>query len=79
VGTVAKFSSIPSEAHLTAVKRIFQHLKGTAEFGLKLTKSDGRELVGYSDSDWAGDVDDRHTTTGNLFLIAGGPVNWLSK
>jgi KUP system potassium uptake protein len=42
-------------------------------------KSDGGELVGYSDADWAGDVDDRHSTTGNLFLMAGGPVSWLSK
>ena len=79
VGAVAKFWSKPCEAHLTAVKRIFRYLKGTAEFGLKFMKSDGGELVGYSDADWAGDVDDRHSTTGNLFLMAGGPVSWLSK
>jgi len=35
--------------------------------------------VGYSDLDWAGDVDDHHSTTGILFLMAGGPVSWLSK
>ena len=79
VGAVAKFCSKPCEAHLTAVKRIFRYLKGTAEFSLKFMKSDGGELVGYSDADWAGDVDDRHSTTGNLFLMAGGPISWLSK
>ena len=36
-------------------------------------------LIGYSDSDWAGDHDDRHSTTGNVFLLNGGIVSWLSK
>lgn len=35
--------------------------------------------IGYSDADWAGDLDDRHSTTGNLFLLAGAAVSWLSK
>lgn len=29
-------------------------------------------MIGYSDADWAGDPDDRHSMTGNLFLMAGG-------
>jgi len=36
-------------------------------------------LIGYSDSDWAGDLDDRHSTTGNIFLMADGPISWLGK
>ena len=36
-------------------------------------------LVGFSDADWAGDMDDRHSTTGNLFLVSGGAVSWLSR
>lgn len=35
--------------------------------------------IGYSDADWAGDVDDRHSTSGNVFLLAKGAVSWLSK
>ena len=30
-------------------------------------------------ADWAGDLDDRHSTTGNIFMMGGGPVSWLSK
>ena len=47
----------------------------------KFMKSDGGKLVGYSGAEWAGDVDviDRHSTTGSLFLMAGGPVSWLGK
>ena len=78
VGVVAKFSAKPTEAHLTAAKRILRYLKGTLNIAIKYQKSDNG-LIGYTDSDWAGDLDDRHSTTGNVFLMAGGPISWLSK
>ena len=79
VGVVAKFNSGPNEAHLTAVKRILRYLKGTSDITLKYKKGEKDELLVYSDADYAGDVDDRHSTTGNLFLMSGGPVSWTSK
>ena len=36
-------------------------------------------LVGFSDGDWAGDMDDRHSTTGYLFLMSGAVIDWFSK
>lgn len=79
VRVVSKFNSKPNQAHLTAVKRIFRYLKGTVSLGVRYQKSGDRVLVGYSDADWAGDQDDRHSTTGNLFMMARGPITWLSK
>jgi len=79
VAAVSKYNSKPSEAHLTAVKRILRYLKGTLDITVKYKNSDKCEVLGYSDADYAGDVDDRHSTTGNLFLVSGGPVSWLSK
>ena len=79
VGAVSKYCSNPNEAHLTAVKRIFRYLKGTIDLGLKYEKSDTATLTGYSDADWAGDLDDRHSTSGNLFTLAGGSISWYSK
>ena len=80
VGVVSKFNSRPSQIHLTAAKRVLRYLKGTSDLVLKFQQSEkGCCLVGYSDADWAGDHDDRHSTTGNLFQLAGGPVSWLSK
>ena len=35
--------------------------------------------MGYSDVDWAGDPDVRHSTTGNLFLLTDRLISWLSK
>ena len=78
VGIVSKFNSKPTEAHLTAVKRIFRYLKGTLNIVLQY-KATGKLLLGYSDADWASDLDNRHSTTGNVFLMSGGAVSWLSQ
>ena len=80
MGAVSKFNSNPNEAHLTCVKRILRYLKGTADLALKYQKfEDGMVPQAYSDADWAGDVDARHSTTGNVIVMAGGAVSWLSK
>ena len=36
-------------------------------------------VTGYSDADYAGDLDDRHSTSGNVFLMSCGSISWLSK
>ena len=61
------------------MKRILRYLKETVNLGLKYEKSDSNALSGHSDADWAGDLDNCHSTSGNLFLMAGGPVSWFSK
>ena len=33
----------------------------------------------YSDADWANDSDNRHSTSGNNFLMAGGAVSWINQ
>jgi hypothetical protein len=78
VGAVSQYSSNPGRSHWTAVKRIFRYLKGTTNYALEYEASDSK-LVGYSDADWAGNIDDRRSTTGYIFLIAGGAVSWSSK
>ena len=78
VGIVSKFNAAPTQAHLMAVKRIFRYLKGTIDLKLQY-RSDGENLLGYSDADWANDVDDRHSTTGNVFTMSGGAISWLSQ
>ena len=79
VGVVPKFNSQPTEARLTAVKRILCYLKGTVDLALKYQKSGDGILIGYSDADWAGDADDQRSTSGNLFMMARGAISWVSK
>jgi hypothetical protein len=79
VGVVSKFNGCPTEAHMTAVKRILRYLKGTKDLTLQYVKGSGDNMIGYSDADWAGSHDDRHSTTGNVFLLSGGAISWLSR
>ena len=79
VGVVSKFNCKPTESHFTAVKRILRYLKGTVNVALKYQQCQTGMFFGYSDADWANDPDDRHSITGNLFLMSGAAVSWLSK
>ena len=79
VGVLSKFCSKPNMTHLTAAKRVLRYLKGTSDLALKYVRTERSTLLGYSDADWAGDLDDRHSTTGNLFMMAGGAISWMSK
>lgn len=63
VGNVARFCSKPTKDHWMAVKRIFRYLRGTTHLGLLYNKSEVTSLVGYSDADWGGDVDNYRSTT----------------
>ena len=79
VGVVSKFCANPTQSHWTAAKRILRYLKGTVYLGLSYEKCAEGNLSGFSDADWAGDMDDRHSTSGNVFSYAKGVVSWLSK
>lgn len=78
VSVVSRFCSEPTEMHLTAAKRVLRYLKGTQDMCIMYSPTE-EYLCGYSDANWAGDLDDRRSTTGNLFMLANGPVSWLSK
>ncbi|KAI3701418.1 hypothetical protein L6452_26471 [Arctium lappa] len=75
----ARYQANPKESHLAAVKRIFRYLKGTMDLGLWYPKDSGFDLIGYSDSDFAGSKVDRKSTTGSCQLLGGNLVSWSSK
>ena len=75
----ARYQADPKESHLAAVKRIFRYLKGTPNLGLWYPKDSDFELVGYSDSDFAGCTLDRKSTSGGCQLLGGRLISWSSK
>ena len=54
-------------------------MKGTTDFGIFYKKGRDEELVAYTDSDYAGDLEDRKSTSGYVFLLSSGAVSWTSK
>ena len=59
--------------------RIFRYLVHTPKFGLWYPRGSSFSLVGYTDSDWAGDHDDRKSTSGACQFIGRSLVSWASK
>jgi hypothetical protein len=75
----ARFQANPKECHLVAVKRILRYLVHTPNLGLWYPKGSTFELLGYSDSDYAGCRVDRKSTTGTCQFIGRSLVSWSSK
>ncbi|XP_057800129.1 uncharacterized mitochondrial protein AtMg00810-like [Salvia miltiorrhiza] len=68
IGLVSRYMENPTSIHFKAVKRILRYLKGALDYGIFYSNTDDYKLVGYSDNDWAGDNDDRKSTSGSYFL-----------
>ena len=79
VSSVAKFCNKPTELHLTAAKRVLRYLKQTKDLSLTYVKNTPEAIIGYSDADWAGDVKDRRSTSGNVFLLGGAAITWSRR
>ncbi|KAL8094563.1 hypothetical protein AgCh_036190 [Apium graveolens] len=79
VGLVSRYMEKPKQDHFIAAKRILRYIKGTLDHGLFYTHSQDSKLVGYSDSDYSGDLDDGKNTSGYAFYIGSGIFSWSSK
>ena len=76
---VAKFCEGPDATHVEAVEHIFAYLIATTELGIWLGGDQTNVITGYSDADYARDINDRSSTSGNIFFFRGGPVAWSSR
>eukprot|EP00253_Pinus_taeda_P025161 PITA_25161 len=79
VGIVGRFQANPKETHLQAVKRIFKYLQETQNYGLWYPRDTDLTLHAYTDADWAGNVDDRKSTSGGASFMGSRLVSWFSK
>jgi hypothetical protein len=75
----ARFQANPKECHLMAVKRILRYLVFTPYLGLWYPKGSTFNLLGYSDSDYAGCKVDRKSTSGTCQFLGRSLVSWSSK
>ncbi len=78
ISVVSQHMARPGSKHWMAVKRIMRYLKKTIDVKLCLGGFD-IVLSGYCDADYAGDMDDRKSTTGYMFKVGLGAVSWNSK
>ena len=69
----------PRHVHLIATKHVLRYLKGTIDYGLHYVADCQFKLVGYTDSDWAGSVTDRKSTSGCCFSLGSTVIAWRSR
>ena len=78
VGVVSRYMSNPGKKHWEVVKGIIWYLNGTRKvcicFGSK-----GACVEGYTDADYARDMDKRRSTLGYVFMFTSGVVSWQSR
>ena len=78
VGMLGRYQSDPGLDHWRAAKKVMRYLQGTKDYMLMYRRTNDLEVIGYSDSDFAGCIDSRKSTSGYIFLMAGGAVSWRS-
>ena len=69
----------PREPHFEFMRRILCYIKGTLDYGLRLSASPHHNLTANSDADWGGCLDSRRSTSGYCVYLGDNLVSWLSK
>jgi len=75
---LGRYQSNPGLDHWRAAKKVMRYLQGTKDYMLMYKRTDNLDVIGYSDSDFASCIDSRKSTSGYIFLMAGGAVSWRS-
>ncbi len=83
VGALARYNNHVTKKAIGAVIRLWVYLRDTSKFRLVIRLSDVRldnyRLFGYSDSDFAADLDSRKSTSSWLLFIGNSLINWTSE
>ena len=81
VNQLSRFLDKPDESHWKAAKHVMRYLKGTIDLRLTFLKNSNLDIIGDSDADWSGDLNDRKSTTGYYFKFegSGGAISWEVK
>ena len=74
-----RFMKTPTMTHFKVLNRIIWYIKDPIDFGLFYGYYNRFDLVGYNDSDWARDMDDRKSTTNFVFCMGDTTFTWSSK
>ena len=78
VSRLAQYAANPSHQHLRMAQYVLSYLLGTVNMCIKFDGESGEGLCGYTDSSMGDQTDDRHSTSGYIFLLASSAISWSS-
>jgi hypothetical protein len=75
---LGRYLSNPGMNHCKAAKMVLRCLQRTKNHMLTYRRSDKLEVIGYTDFDFAGCVDNLKSTSGYIFMLTGGAISCRS-
>lgn len=75
---LSRYMDKSTPQHFQAGLRVLRYLKTTSDLGITYRSDDTQGTLYFSDSDFAGSIEDRKSTSGCLILRQGGPIIWSS-
>ncbi|XP_037493866.1 secreted RxLR effector protein 161-like [Jatropha curcas] len=79
IRVVSQFMHKPQVKHMDAALRIVRYLKGSPGKGIMFRKNGHLVILGYTDTDWAGNQVDRRSTSGYFSFVGRNLITWKSK
>jgi hypothetical protein len=79
VSRLAQYAANPSPQHYKLAQHVMGYLAGTLDMRIRYDGSGGEGLHGYTDSSLGDQTDDRHSTSGYVFLLGDGAISWSSR
>lgn len=79
VNKLSQYVSAPTTQNIMAYKRVLRYLKGTQDYGLKFVQDVDLKLIGFTDADWACDLDDRKSISAYCIYLGNNMISWSSK
>ena len=70
--------SNPRSQQWKVAKKVLRYLQGTKDLMLTYRRTSLLDVVGFCDADFVDCIDDKKSTTGYIFMMAGGAVSWKS-
>ncbi|XP_011151349.2 uncharacterized protein LOC105190339 isoform X1 [Harpegnathos saltator] len=83
VSKLSQFLESPTTIHWSAGKRVLRYLRGTKSleltYGMKNETTEGKNLIAFSNADYASCVDTRKSISSVILILNYGPIIWLSR
>ena len=79
VSLLAQFQANPGMEHWNALMHVIGYIKNTIDYGITYSRDYNISPYAFVDTDYGGCRDTHRSTSGYVFIMAGGPVSWSSK